>query len=170
MLGFRKKLIHFTSKENFLDWFFNHPDHQWIKFEKFTYSNLLDFFDTFPLKTLNAIYEREEVVLCSSSGRFACSIQGNSKSVILVFPELKRLLNAPYDGWAKAVLAHEFGHIFNKHGSRFIEPLEAQIEADRFAIELGHIEELARFLEEQPESVEKRTRLAYLTSRYFNDH
>lgn len=90
--------------------------------------------------------------------------------MILIFPELKRLLNAPFDGWAKAVLAHEFGHLYHQHGSRFVEPLEAQVEADRFAIEMGYLRPLAEFLEEQPESIEKRTRLAYLTSRYFQDH
>ena len=170
MLGLRKKLNHFNSKEQFLDWFFKHPEHRWIQEEKFTQSNLLDFFESFPLKAINKIYETQDVLLCASSGRFACSVQGGGKAVILVFPELKRLLNAPFDGWAKAVLAHEFGHLYHQHGSRFVEPLEAQVEADRFAIELGYLRPLAEFLEEQPESIEKRTRLAYLTSRYFQEH
>lgn len=116
------------------------------------------------------IYETQEVILYPSSGRFACSVQGSHKSIIIVFPELKSLLDAPFDGWAKAVLAHEFGHLFHGHGSRFVDPLEAQIEADRFAIEMGYMDKLAEFLEEQPESIEKRTRLAYLTSQYFTDH
>lgn len=167
---FKKKLSHFANREEFLEKFFSLPEHQWIQGDKFTASHLLDFFETFPLKWLNRIYETQDVVLHSSSGKFACSVQGSSKSAIIVFPELRRLLNAPCDGWAKAVLAHEYGHLYHRHGSRIIDPLEAQIEADTFAIELGHLKELAQFLEEQPESIEKRTRLAYLTSRYFQDH
>lgn len=170
MLGFKKKLNYFQSKQGFLSWFFNQPEHQWIKLDKFTQANLLDFFETFPLKFLNTIYETQDVILYPSSGKFACSVQKSHKSVILIFPELRSLMNAPCDGWAKAVLGHEYGHLFHKHGSRMIDPLEAQIEADRFSIGLGHIEELSQFLEEQVESIEKRTRLSYLTSLYFQDH
>ena len=101
---------------------------------------------------------------------FACSVQNSSKSVIIVFPELKKFLGAPFPGWAHAVLAHEFGHLYHEHGKKWIDPLEAQVEADSFAIELGHMEQLANFLEERPESIEKRTRLSYLTSKYFQNH
>lgn len=169
MLLRKRKLNYFATKEKFLEWFFSHPEHQWIKFEKFTYSNLLDFFEAFPLKAINKIYETQDVVLYPSSGRFACSVQGSQKSIIIVFPELKKLLDAPFDGWAKAVLAHEFGHLYYGHGSKLIDPLEAQVEADRFAVDLGYLEFLAEFLEEQPESIEKRTRLAFITSKYFQD-
>lgn len=167
---FKRKLNWFNSKADFLDKFFSRPEHAWINGEKYAKSNLLDFFDRFPLKALNKIHETQDVVLQPSCGKFACSVQGSDKSVIIVFPELKRLLNAPCDGWAKAVLAHEYGHLFYRHGSFAVDPLEAQIEADRFAIELGFINQLAEFLEERPESIEKRTRLSFLTSIYFQDH
>lgn len=170
MLGFKKKLNYFTSKDHFLQWFFAHPEHQWMNGQRYVKANLLDFFDTFPLKFINKIYETQEVILHPSSGRFACSVQKSSKSIILVFPELKRLLNAPFPGWAHAVIAHEYGHLYCEHGKKWIDPIEAQVEADAFAIELGHLKYLAEFLEEQPESIEKRTRLAFLTSRYFQDH
>ena len=52
-----------------------------------------------------------------------------------------------------------------EHGKKSIDPLTAQVEADRFAIHLGYGHELEKFLLEQVESVEKRTRLTYLTSQ-----
>lgn len=169
MLGLKRKLHYFKNKQNFLDWFFSRPDHAWIEQDRYIKANLLDFFDSLSLKAINKIFETEEVVLAPSSGMFACSVQGRGKSVIIVFPELKRLLKAPFSGWAKAVLAHEFGHLYHGHAGKFIDPLEAQIEADTFAIDMGYGPQLAEFLEERPESIEKRTRLAYVTSRYFQD-
>ena len=170
MLSFKKKLNFFSSKEQFINWFFTHPDHRWILSDRYIQANILDFFATFPLKKINKIYETQEVTLHPSSGMFACSVQNSSKSVIIVFPELKKFLGAPFPGWAHAVLAHEFGHLYHEHGKKWIDPLEAQVEADSFAIELGHMEQLANFLEERPESIEKRTRLSYLTSKYFQNH
>ena len=47
---------------------------------------------------------------------------------------------------ATAVLAHELGHIILKHSTRKINPTDAQIEADRFVIEIGLGWELYRVL------------------------
>jgi predicted Zn-dependent protease len=63
------------------------------------------------------------------------------------------------------MIAHELGHIMYEHGKKSIDTLTAQVEADRFAISLGYGEELEQFLLAQPESIEMRTRLAYLTSQ-----
>ena len=45
--------------------------------------------------------------------------------------------------------------------------MEAQVDADNFACEMGYLEELESFLHEQRDSVEKRVRLTFVSSYYF---
>ena len=68
----------------------------------------------------------------------------------------------------KGILAHELGHIMLSHGSRKLPVLDAQVEADKFACELGYLDDIENFLLEQPESIEKRVRLSFVTSLYFS--
>ena len=105
-----------------------------------------------------------------SNGRYACSVSSLQQNVIIIFPEVYRLLTKTYDGWAKAVMAHEVGHLYLDHSENSDDPMEAQVDADNFACDMGYLEELENFLHDQAESVEKRVRLTFLTNYYFANH
>ena len=45
--------------------------------------------------------------------------------------------------------------------------MEAQVDADEFACEIGYLDQIEDFLHDQPESVEKRVRLTFITNYYF---
>ena len=77
------------------------------------------------------------------------------------------MLTKTFDGWARAVLAHEVGHIMLEHSENSDDPMEAQVDADTFACDMGYLDQLESFLHEQPETVEKRVRLTFLTNYYF---
>tara|TARA_B100001971_G_scaffold215182_1_gene259234 strand:- start:179727 stop:180236 length:510 start_codon:yes stop_codon:yes gene_type:complete len=163
-----KKLRHFNSRDQFLDWFFAQSQHQWMQSSRYIKIHFMDFFETVPLKTINKLFTERDIYFVPSNGKYSCSVSSKHEEVIIVFPELLKLLSAPFDGYAKAILSHELGHIFCEHSSKHIDPMQAQVEADAFCIELGYGEQLAEFLEEQFESVEKRVRLSYVTSSLFS--
>ena len=147
-----------------MDWFFSHHQHAWMGQSRYIKAHFYDFFETVPLKAINKLFSERDIYFVPSNGKYSCSVSSKHEEVIIVFPELMQLLCAPYDGYAKAILSHELGHIYAAHSTRAIDPLEAQVEADAFTIELGYGDQLAEFLEEQVESLEKRVRLSYVTS------
>ena len=169
VLGLFKKLRHFNSRDQFIKWFFEQPQHQWMEQGRYIKIHFIDFFDYIPLKTINQLFADTDIYFVPSNGKYSCSVSSQNEEVIIIFPELMQLLNAPFDGYAKAILSHELGHIINQHAKQSIDPMAAQIEADRFAVTLGYGYELAEFLEEQSESLEKRVRLSYVTSALFSN-
>lgn len=169
MLNLLKRIRHFESREKFLKYFFSMPEHDWIISDKYIMANLHDFFDHIPLKHINYFFADRPVYFVLSSGKYSCSVEHCNDRVIIVFPELYRLLKSSFDGYAKAILAHELGHLYQSHANKSISILEAQVEADTYAINLGLASQLAEFLEEQPESIEKRVRLSFVTSSIFSN-
>ena len=169
MLGLFKKLRHFNTRGQFIKWFFDQPQHQWMKQSRYIEIHFIDFFEYIPLKTINKLFADTDIYFVPSNGKYSCNVSSQNEEVIIIFPELLQLLKAPFDGYAKAILSHELGHIFHQHSRQAIEPMAAQIEADRFAVKLGYGNELAEFLEEQSESLEKRVRLSYVTSALFSN-
>lgn len=135
-----------------------------MQYHRYVPIHFIDFFETVPLKVINKLFSERDIYFVPSNGKYSCSVSSHNEEVIIVFPELKQLLSAPFDGYAKAILAHELGHIFCAHSRMAIDPMEAQVQADAFCIELGYGDQLAEFLEEQSETVEKRVRLSYVTS------
>ena len=93
------------------------------------------------------------------------TIYDNGKFYIHINTDLGNKHNSPR---GRFTLAHELGHIFYGHSNRKIDILEAQVEADKFAIELGFENEIESFLQGLPESLEKRVRLSYVTSYIFD--
>lgn len=169
MLGLFRKLRHFNSREHFLKWFFEQSQHQWMNQSRYIKVHFIDFFEYIPIKTINKLFAETDIYFVPSNGKYSCSVSSQNEEVIIVFPELLQLLKAPYDGYAKAIISHELGHIFHQHSRQNIEPIAAQIEADAFAVKMGYGNELAEFLEEQSESLEKRVRLSYVTSSLFSN-
>jgi hypothetical protein len=160
----------FKNHEDFFFEFFNNIQHQWIVEDRYIKANFEEFFSIVPLRTLNKLYGNSDIWFIPSSGRFSCAIEPVGCSVVMIFPEFIQMLRSFSSINAKAILAHELGHIFNNHSHRSIDALEAQVEADKFAVELGLSNEIEAFLQSMPESMEKRVRLSYLTSLHFTEN
>jgi hypothetical protein len=89
---------------------------------------------------------------------------GNLKNeyVIVVFPDLFKMMSTTLITEASATLAHELGHIYYKHHERKINRLKAQIEADSFAGQLGFKDDLKRTLFRFSHLKEVQYRLEFL--------
>ena len=169
MLGLLKKEVNKRklSKLELVNFILDQEEHRWIRSEGYVNAHFTDFLERLPLRTLEEVFIKKMTLFVRSSGKFACSVTPLQQNVVIVFPELYTLLSKTYDGWAKAVLAHEIGHIILNHTENHEDPMEAQVDADKFACDMGYLEELESFLHEQPESVEKRVRLSFITGCYF---
>lgn len=160
----------FTRNYNLKDWqdhlkrmWFSDANHGWLTSDRYIKASIEDFIEMLPVKVLKFLVE-SEVSLVLSTGQYGLSLRSRAnRGVILVFPELKRMLSLPLPTDGFVVLAHEIGHLYYGHHDTAIDPLEAQVEADQFAVELGLGEDLESFLLDLPESTEKRVRLSHLT-------
>ena len=167
---FSTKKQRFKNHENFFFELFENPQHDWIKSDRYIKANFEEVFSLIPLKVLRELYGSSDIWFIPSSGKYSCAIQPIGCSIILIFPEFVKMLRSFNSDNAKAILAHELGHIFYKHSERRIDILEAQVEADRFAIEMGFEKEIEYFIQDLPETLEKRVRLSYITSKHFESY
>ena len=163
----KKLLKKDLSKADLIQFVLDRPEHQWMSEDAYTKANILDFLERLPTRVLSKVFYYKMTILVPSTGKYACAIASHHQNVIIVFPQVHNLLTKTYDGWAKAVLAHEIGHVYLDHSKFSEDPMEAQVDADQFACDMGYMEELESFLHEQIESVEKRVRLSFITSYYF---
>ena len=163
----KKLLRKELTKNELIDFVLNHHEHKWMSINPYVKVHITDFLERLPQRVLQTVFYEKMTLLTPSSGRFACSVSSHHQNVIIIFPEVHNLLTKTYDGWAKAVLAHEVGHVYLDHSKISEDPMETQVDADNFACDMGYLEELESFLHEQPESVEKRVRLSFITSYYF---
>jgi Txe/YoeB family toxin of Txe-Axe toxin-antitoxin module len=157
------QLFHKT-KNDFIKNFLNERDHQWIKEDQYinrAIENLLKSMTDEHIK----FFSKNKTFLIPCQAHLSCAIgKTNNNHLILVFPELIKLLKSGSSTHGMAVLAHEFGHIFHQHTENKIETLVAQIEADKFAFDLGFGEELQEILLDHTSSIDCRVRVAKLTS------
>lgn len=142
--------------------FFANSHHEWMNQAPFVKRLFSSFLETLPENTIKFMM-KNEVLFVRTNGHMSFSVQPN-QNVIVIMPHLFNLLNSYACDHGLMILAHELGHLFYEHGKTAIDPLEAQVAADQYAIGLGYATELESFLEEMPESIEKRVRLAYVTS------
>lgn len=154
------------SKPQMIEYILAAPEHVWMRENQYVYMHMEEFLERLPLKVLSKVFYQESTVFVRSTGKFACSVTNMHQNAILVFPELYNYLTKINDGWAKAVLAHEVAHIYfdHKHNN---DIMETQVEADEFACEMGYLDQIEDFLHDQPESIEKRVRLSFVTTYYF---
>lgn len=164
----RKLVKKEMSRDELVQFVLSQEEHRWISENQYVQAHFHDFLERLPRRVLQKVFVEKMTLFVRSSGRFACSVSTLQQNVIIIFPEVYNLLTKTYDGWAKAVLAHEVGHLFLDHTETSDDPMEAQVDADTFACEMGYLEELESFLHEQPESIEKRVRLTFITNYYFN--
>lgn len=158
------------EKNELVKFVLERAEHKWIKEHSYINAHMSDFLERLPMRVLNDIFYTKDTIFALSSGKYACAVSSLHQNVIIIFPELYQLLTKTFDGWAKSVLAHEVGHIFLGHTSAMDDPMEAQVDADHFACEMGYLDHLESFLNEQKESVEKRVRLTFLSKYYFSNN
>lgn len=141
--------------------------HHWIRENKYIASTFEEMIDSMPLWSLEKWSKLGRIIFLSSSGKYSNALYNVQAHVIIVYPELMRLLRSTAMSSSLAILLHEMGHLIHEHAKKGTDPLQAQIEADLFAAQAGYFEEIEQILLEQPESIEKRARLSYLTMEYF---
>jgi len=167
---FRNKISkRWKNKDDFMQEFLNIPHHKWIKNDRYIKANFEEFFSFVPMTDIYKLFGKQDIWFIPSEGRFSCAIESIANPVILVFPECMQLLRSFSPASAKAILSHELGHIYHGHSKKNIDVMDAQVEADSFSIKLGFADELESFLNDQPESIEKRVRLTYLTGSVLAD-
>ena len=144
--------------------FFGLTHHQWIKEDKYLLNSIKELFKLLPAHVQKFLVQ-ENVLFIKCNKKFSSAVNLPPKAKgILIFPDLSQMLcsGAPEFGWA--ILAHEIGHLISKHSLKRQDPLISQIEADKFAVNIGLGAELADFLQNLPRTQEISVRLSYLTA------
>ncbi len=122
------------------------PAHEWIRANKQYKRTFAEFFSRIPSLTINKIRARKLLILRCGAELSATITPPVDCNVILLFPEMQKMLLATDPSRGLAVLAHELGHIVCEHSQRAIENIDAQIEADAFASSLGFKDEIITLL------------------------
>lgn len=153
-----------TSKE-FLESFLKDANHRWIAEDRQITRVVSMLIDSLSQEHRN-FFSKHPTYFIPCQAHLSCAIgRTQNHHLILVFPELMQMLKSASSLHAAAILAHELGHIFYQHTENRIDTLQAQIEADDFALQLGFGEELQEILLDHAYSVDCRVRISKLTSK-----
>jgi hypothetical protein len=143
--------------------FLSLPEHGWIRQNPALLRRVAGFFSQLPAQDLDALFGSNRLLLLYSNGKMSCAFhQFQGREVVLIFPDLRRLLLSAQFGQGYAILAHEVAHVLLGHSRKKIAPLQAQLEADRYASDLGFGEELCAVLGDEEAGDEIARRLAAL--------
>lgn len=148
---------------SFHNHFFQNPHHEWIKNDPRMMKVFEILIASFPKEVEHFFDKKQQVIFTKNSGNWACAInQIKNNHVILVYPDLFKLLTSARFTQGVAILAHELGHIFMNHGEKQLSSIISQFEADMFALSLGFGEDLMMFLndfKDNKECVVRREKL-----------
>lgn len=168
MLSFFKKnkQTHLKAKkEIFLKNFLNDHNHYWISEDRLLKRAFAILIDALEEKHLE-FFSKNLTYFIPCQAHFSCAIgKTQNHHLILVFPELIQLLKSASPVHGISVLAHELGHIYYQHTENKIDTLQAQIEADDFAYQIGFGEELQEILLDHTTSIDCRVRISKLTAK-----
>ena len=168
MLDFLKKsrpLDLNKKRESFLKNFLNDSNHNWINEDKMINRGVKLLIEALEERHLD-FFSKHPTYLIPCQANLSCAIgRTQNHHLILVFPELIQILRSASSIHGVAILAHELGHIFYQHTENKIDTLQAQIEADDFAFQLGFGEELQEILLDHVYSIDCRVRISKLTSK-----
>ena len=116
--------------------FFARPEHQWMQEDR-TVLRLIDFlWDIFPI-ALRAQLPKE-LIFAYASGNLACSMACSAqRQIVLIFPNLIKILHTASPERGLAVIGHELAHLILQHHQRKISPWAAQLAADQLVIVMG---------------------------------
>ena len=143
--------------------FLRRPEHRWILTDEPFRDSLVELLCGFPESHLRRVLAEERLLLLFCNQRMSCALYPyENRSMVLVFPDLYQLMNSAHYHQAHAILAHELGHVFHRHAKVRISPIDAQLEADRYAFERGYGEELLIVLRGERVSAETRARIQAL--------
>jgi hypothetical protein len=136
------------------------PEHRWIANEPALLRRFALFLALLPAEHLAELVDERGLLFLYCNQRMSAAFyQFERREIVLVFPELRRLLVSAQYHQAYAVLAHELGHVLRGHSRRAIAPLDAQLEADAYARELGLGPDLAYALRFEEPTEELAARL-----------
>ena len=125
---------------------FRLPENQWVLDTPCALRCIQILFESLPRPSLKYLSSLD-LFLIRSDGILASTVAPRKKShLIIVYPALYKMMASAAPLCATAILAHELGHIVLKHSQRNITPAAAQLEADRFAAEMGFARELLQVL------------------------
>lgn len=129
-------------KARFYENFKKNPHHQWIFANPKVLQCFFILFDEFQ-EIHFKFFNKHQVHFIYSHAELSFAV-GNLKneSVVVVFPDLYKMMNSTLITEASATLAHELGHVYHQHHKRKLPNIDAQVEADRFASGLGFREDL----------------------------
>ncbi len=145
--------------------FLSAPEHHWIAGDKALLERVAGFLCRLPASDLAVILRERRLLLLFCNPKMSCAFhQFQGREIVLIFPDLYKLLLSSEYLQDYAILAHELGHIFHGHSRHAVDPLRAQIEADRYAAHLGFGKELFAVLRLENPSAEIRERLKFLKS------
>ena len=140
-------------------------NNQWILEDKTLSRALFYLIDKLNDDQKNQLLKEGQIIFIPVSGEYSCLVhQVPNANVILLFPELIKLLKSVDNNRGLSILAHEFGHVFHQHYHRKVSTLESQIEADDFAFKAGFGHDLIEVLLGYND-IDSQTRVSVLTSK-----
>jgi len=153
-------------RTQFAEYFFSQAEHQWITADMKTHFD--ELFSRLPVGVIEAMMTKYPVSFLKSGSDHARLAQTHSfSSAIVVFPEFQKLL-ATSKRSAVAYLAHELAFVLYELEESKVDPIMAEVEADKFVCDIGLMFELEELLLMLDETIEKRVRLTYLTAHHFS--
>lgn len=140
-------------------------NNQWILQDKVISRAFFTLLDNLTTEQNTQLMTENQIIIIPASGEYSCLIhQPPHANVILLFPEIIKLLGNVDNDRGLSILAHEFGHIYHQHYKKKISPLDAQIEADDFALQAGFGHGLVEVLLGYSD-IDSQTRVSVLTSK-----
>ena len=161
----KKSTNRFSPRELFYYNFTNSKYHQWILKDKYILRSFNYFFSTLDENTIKRYASNRKLLFVQASGSLSCAFSSMSNTdLIIIFPDLYKMLKFASPEQALAILAHELGHLVYKHSQKNISPINAQFEADSFAVGLGYEDELKEILLNYKNNSDCQMRLKHLDS------
>jgi hypothetical protein len=155
-------IIYSDNKDQFIREFFEYEINTWIlklPMVLISFKTLFYALDESSIKILKG----KKIFTLTSQGLWASTVNPQKDIyLIIIFPNLLKLLNSKNYLQGVAVLAHELGHILLEHYKGELSPIEEQFEADDFAAKVGFKKELVEFLSLYPNSKECKLRIKIL--------
>jgi hypothetical protein len=153
-----------VTPQEFKAKFFKSKYHSWIS-ENRVYTRIFTLLLDGLNDTQRKYFMTNEIIFTKHTGHLGSAIgMPEKKNMILIYPELDKILLSASYLRGVAILAHEMGHIYHQHSMKVMDPLEAQCEADEFAFDIGFGDELQEVLLDYGTSIEEKVRIARLTS------
>ncbi len=139
--------------------------HQWIIQDKELTRSFEIAIHSLPAKACLKFISEREVVFIPSTGSLACALGAQPHTdLVLIFPDLVKLLHSASYFRGISIILHELGHLYFDHSKKVMDILEAQVQADYFAHMCGFGHEIQEVLLDSPQSIDTKVRISRLTA------